>query len=139
MTFVGGPQSRRRSYLKIHEAKSPAGCEVRHPTRGSSTPTHLSLDHASANRISRLERVWVFGGCSESTVTISNPFLASASRDSKGKLGVAIMTSGYLDPTRCRLSFSTRAAGKYEFFVRSVAYAFFDPIASQRAGALISD
>ena len=73
----------------------------------------------------------VFGaGCSELTVTISSPCLVKASLASGGKLGVDMMTSGYFDQTPFKLSFSTRAAGKYEFLVRRVTYAFFDPIPS---------
>jgi hypothetical protein len=67
-------------------------------------------------------------GCSGLTVVVSILCLVRASFASVGKLGVVMMTSGYLDPTRCKLSFSTRAAGKYEFFVRSVTYAFLGPI-----------
>lgn len=93
--------------------------------------THLSLVQVSANRTSRSERVWVLGvGFSESTVTISNLCLVSASLASKGKLGVDIITSGYLDPVCFKLSFNTRAAAKYEFFVRSVTYAFLGTIFS---------
>ena len=43
---------------------------------------------------------------------IFNPCLVNASLASEGKLGVDMMTSGYLEPARFRLSFSTRAAGK---------------------------
>ena len=71
----------------------------------------------------------MFGlGCSGPTVTIRNPRLVSASFVSDGKLGVDMMTSGCFDPTRFKLSFNTRAAGKYELFVRRVTYAFFDSI-----------
>ena len=90
---------------------------------------HLSLVHVSTNRASRVERAWVFGvGCSESTVTISSPCLVNASLASEGELGVDMMTSGYLDLACFRLSFNTRAAARYELFVRSVTYAFLDPI-----------
>lgn len=92
---------------------------------------HLSLVHVSVNRASRGERVWVFGaGRSESTVTISNPCLVNASFASEGKLGVDMMISGYLDLACFKLSFNTRAAARYELFVRSVTYAFLNPISS---------
>ena len=67
-------------------------------------------------------------GFNKSTGTISNPCLVNASLVSKGKLGVDMITSGYLEPACFRLSFNTRAAGKYELFVRSVTYAFLDSI-----------
>lgn len=93
--------------------------------------SHLSLVHVSANRASRSERVWVFGaGCSKFTVMISNPCLVNASLASEGKLGVDMITSGYLDPACFKLSFNTRAAARYELFVRSVTYAFLGPISS---------
>ena len=69
-------------------------------------------------------------GCSESTVRTFNPCLVNASLASEGKLGVDMITSGYLDPACFKLSFNTRAAGRYEFFVRSVTYAFLDSISS---------
>ena len=69
-------------------------------------------------------------GCSESTVTISNPCLINASVASGGKLGVDMITSGYLDPACFKLSFNTRAAATYEFFVRSVTYALLGSISS---------
>jgi hypothetical protein len=70
------------------------------------------------------------GGCNESTVMILNPRLVNASLASEGRLGVAMMTSGYLDPARLKLSFSTRAAGRYELLERRVTYAFLDSIFS---------
>lgn len=73
--------------------------------------------------------MWVFGlGCSGSTVRTFNPCLSSTWFVSDGKLGVDMMTRGYLDPTRFKQSFSTKAAGKYEFFVRRVTYAFLGSI-----------
>lgn len=103
------------------------GVGFRRLTMWQQMDSHLSLVQVSANRTSRSERAWVLG-CSESTVMIRNPCLVNASFASEGRPGVDMMTSGCLDPTRLKLSFNTRAAGKYEFLVRRVTYAFLDPI-----------
>lgn len=99
---------------------------------------HLSLVQVSANRTSRLERTWVLGvGCSELTVMTSTPSLLRASFASAGKPGVDMITSEYLDPARFKLSFSTRAAGRYEFLVRSVTYAFLGAIFSDDKASVL--
>ena len=129
LVFINGPTGRDGVVPQIQSDRMPCGVKFRHLTEKQQMHSHVSLVQVSANRASRSERTCVLGsGCSESTVTIRNPRLVNTSFASDGKLGVDMMTSGCLDPTRAKLSFNTRAAGKYELFVRRVTYAFFDSI-----------
>ena len=79
----------------------------------------------------------MLGGCNDSTVIIFNLCLVSTSLDSEGRLGVVMITSGYLDPTRLKLSYSTRVAGRYEVLVRRATYAFLDSISSDGISSIL--
>ncbi len=70
-------------------------------------------------------------GYSGSTTEMAMPFRVRTSCTSCGRDGVAITTSGYFEPTSCRVLWSTNNPGRYSFVVMRVRYAQWGMLGTQ--------